>query len=50
MEKEIIISVILLVMTFLTSASMLLDLQKTEEIEKGDDVDMNEMATLGNKE
>ena len=46
MEKEIIISVILLVMTFLTSASMLLDLQKSEEIEKGDDVEMNKMAKL----
>ena len=46
MEKEVIYSVILLAMTFLTSASMLLDLQKSEEIEKGDDVEMNKMAKL----
>ena len=49
MEMEIILSVILLVMAFLTSASMLLDLQKPEQIEKGDDVEMNEITTLGNK-
>ena len=49
MEKEVILSVILLGMAFLTSASMLFDLQKTDEIEMGDDVEMNKNAKLGNK-
>ena len=39
MEKEVICSVVLLAMTFLTSASMLFDMQKTEENETSDDVE-----------
>ena len=39
MEKEVIFSVVLLAMTFLTSASMLFDMQKTEENETSDDVE-----------
>ena len=39
MEKEVICSVVLLAMTFLTSASMLFDMQKTEESETSDDVE-----------
>ena len=48
MEMEIILSVILLAMTFLTSASILFNLQKTDKIEKGEDVEINEMEVLGN--
>ena len=48
MEMEIILSVIFLAMTFLTSAFILFNLQKTDEIEKGEDVEMNEMEVLGN--
>ena len=40
MEMEIMLSVILLIMTFLTSLSTLLDLQKIEEMEKGDDTEI----------
>ena len=40
MEMEIILSVISLVMTFLCSLSTLLDLQKIEEMEKGDDIEI----------
>ena len=39
MEKEVIYSVILLAMTFLTSASMLFDMQKTEKNATSDDVE-----------
>ena len=48
MEMEIILSVFFLAMTFLTSASILFNLQKTYKIEKGEDIDMNEMEVLGN--
>ena len=39
MEKEVIYSVILLAMTFLTSASMLFDMQKTEKNATSDDIE-----------
>ena len=48
MEMEIILSVFFLAMTFLTSASILFNLQKTDKIEKGEDVEINEMEVLGN--
>ena len=48
MEMEIILSAILLAMTFLTSSSILFNLQKTNKIEKGEDVEINEMEELGN--
>ena len=48
MEMEIILSVFFLAMTFLTSASILFNLQKTDKIEKGEDVEINEMEELGN--
>ena len=47
-EMEIILSVFFLAMTFLTSASILFNLQKTDEIVKGEDIEMNEMEVLGN--